>query len=56
MVQPRKILKMIALMLLMALPAAAQDKVALVIGNATYVNAATLANPLNDARAVAAFT
>jgi tetratricopeptide (TPR) repeat protein len=34
--------------------AAAGSRVALVIGNATYVAAGTLANPANDARAVAA--
>jgi Caspase domain/Lysozyme inhibitor LprI len=34
-------------------PAAAQEKVALVIGNASYTNATTLANPRNDAKAVA---
>ena len=44
---------LIALFLL-ALPAAAQDKVALVIGNASYKNSTPLANPVNDARAVAA--
>jgi WD40 repeat protein len=32
-----------------ALPAAAEKRVALVIGNSAYVNAGTLANPLNDA-------
>jgi Caspase domain/Lysozyme inhibitor LprI len=44
----------ILILLCLALPAAAQDKVALVIGNATYANATTLANPRNDAKAVAA--
>jgi Caspase domain/Lysozyme inhibitor LprI len=43
----------ILILLFLAAPAAAQDKVALVIGNAAYVNASTLANPRNDARAVA---
>lgn len=37
-----------------SLPVAAQDRVALVIGNASYANATTLANPRNDAKAVAA--
>ncbi|MGD9922767.1 MAG: caspase domain-containing protein, partial [Pseudorhodoplanes sp.] len=36
-----------------AAPAAAQDRVALVIGNANYVHAGALANPGNDARAIA---
>jgi hypothetical protein len=52
MLRPPQILATFAALLFVALPAAAQDKVALVIGNATYVNATTLANPLNDARAV----
>ena len=37
-----------------ARPALAQERVALVIGNGNYVNASALANPGNDARAVAA--
>jgi uncharacterized caspase-like protein len=37
-----------------ATPADAQDRIALVIGNANYVHAGALANPVNDARAVAA--
>jgi hypothetical protein len=45
-------------LLLMALcsvaPASAQERVALVIGNGNYANVAPLANPANDARAVAA--
>ncbi|MFZ0855037.1 MAG: caspase family protein [Hyphomicrobiaceae bacterium] len=36
-------------MLLIAGPAAAQKRVALVIGNSAYLNAAALANPANDA-------
>ena len=32
-----------------ALPAAAEKRVALVIGNSAYVNAGALANPVNDA-------
>jgi hypothetical protein len=34
-------------------PGAAQERVALVIGNGNYVNAGVLTNPANDARAVA---
>ena len=37
----------------LASPAQAQDRVALVIGNGNYANAGTLANPVNDAQAVA---
>ena len=40
--------------LLSALPAAAQKRVALVIGNSAYVNAGVLANPANDAKDMAA--
>jgi uncharacterized caspase-like protein len=41
-------------MLLAALPAAAAEKrVALVVGNSAYVNAAPLPNPVNDAGAIA---
>ena len=36
-----------------ALPAAAAKRVALVIGNSAYQNAAALPNPVNDGRAVA---
>ena len=32
-----------------ALPAAAEKRVALVIGNSAYLNAGTLSNPVNDA-------
>lgn len=48
--------RLLALVLLLAasLPAAAQERVALVVGNAAYRNAPELANPVNDARAVAA--
>jgi hypothetical protein len=35
--------------LLLALPAAAQKRVALVVGNSAYVHAAALPNPVNDA-------
>ena len=44
----------LSLLLISATPAMAQERVALVIGNANYVNASPLANPGNDARAVAA--
>jgi hypothetical protein len=37
------------ILLLIAVPAHAEKRVALVIGNATYKNAATLQNPKNDA-------
>ena len=40
-------------MLALAQPAAAQKRVALVIGNSAYVHAGVLANPANDARAIA---
>ncbi len=40
--------------LLLALPAAAQKRVALIIGNAAYVHAGALANPANDAGDMAA--
>jgi len=39
---------------LLALPAAAQERVALVVGNSAYEHAGTLANPANDARDMAA--
>lgn len=39
--------------LLLCSPAAAQKRVALVIGNSAYVHAGALANPVNDANAVA---
>jgi hypothetical protein len=39
---------------LLAGPAAAQKRVALVIGNSAYVNTAPLLNPVNDANAMAA--
>jgi uncharacterized caspase-like protein len=43
-----------AAVLLPVLPAAAQKRVALVVGNSAYVNAGALANPANDARDMAA--
>ena len=48
------LIRILLALILLALPAAAQDKVALVIGNASYANSTPLANPINDARAVAA--
>jgi hypothetical protein len=41
-------------MVAFASPSAAQKRVALVIGNSAYVHAGALANPANDARAIAA--
>jgi hypothetical protein len=35
--------------LVLSVPATAQKRVALVIGNSAYVNATALANPANDA-------
>ena len=40
--------------LVLCLPAAAQKRVALVVGNSAYVHAGALANPANDANEVAA--
>jgi hypothetical protein len=40
--------------LLFAVPATAQKRVALIIGNSAYVNASALANPVNDASDMAA--
>ncbi len=40
--------------LLFAVPASAEKRVALVIGDSNYVNAGTLKNPANDARDIAA--
>ncbi len=48
------LLRAFVVIIFFALPAWAEVKVALVIGNAAYANATTLANPINDARAVAA--
>ncbi|WP_158283984.1 caspase family protein [Azospirillum sp. TSO22-1] len=47
--------RLLVLCCLLALPMAAraETRVALVIGNAAYVSGGTLANPVNDARAVA---
>ena len=47
------LIRILVALVLFTLPAHAQDKVALVIGNASYKNASALANPVNDARAVA---
>ena len=40
----------LALAALLSVPAAAQKRVALVVGNSAYVNAGALTNPANDAR------
>ncbi len=50
------LLRQFVTVLLLSLPATAwaEGKVALVIGNAAYENSSPLANPINDARAVAA--
>src|SRR5882672_1719080 len=44
----------IAALLLVCQPASAEKRVALVLGNSNYKNAAVLPNPINDAAAVAA--
>src|ERR1700688_2713574 len=44
----------IAALLLVCQPASAAKRVALVLGNSNYKNAAVLPNPVNDAAAVAA--
>src|SRR5258707_6562267 len=44
----------IAALLLACQPASAEKRVALVLGNSNYKNAAVLPNPVNDASAVAA--
>ncbi len=46
-------LRFVLAMLIMAWPAFAENRVALVVGNAAYQNASALANPRNDARAIA---
>ena len=43
-----------AAMLLLAVPASAQRRVALVVGNSAYLHAGALANPVNDASDMAA--
>ncbi|MFN3869387.1 MAG: caspase domain-containing protein, partial [Hyphomicrobiaceae bacterium] len=54
----RSLLSLLALVLTLLLaalgPAAAEKRLALVIGNSAYVHAAPLANPLADARAMTA--
>ncbi|MEZ5842463.1 MAG: caspase family protein [Hyphomicrobiaceae bacterium] len=40
-------------LVLFAIPAAAERRLALVVGNASYAHATALANPLNDARRIA---
>ncbi len=46
------LLVLAALLLILAAPALAQTRVALVIGNSAYQHTARLANPVNDARAM----
>jgi len=43
----------VCLLLLAASPAAARDRIALVVGNARYQHAPVLGNPANDARLIA---
>ena len=43
----------LAAFVLLALPANAQKRVALVVGNSAYVHATALANPANDANDMA---
>jgi uncharacterized caspase-like protein len=50
----RSVTLFVLLLVLVAVPAHAEKRVALVIGNAAYKNAATLQNPRNDAHDVAA--
>lgn len=50
----RRLLLFAAALLLLCQPAWAGNRVALVIGNSTYKNAAQLSNPVNDAKIVAA--
>lgn len=47
-------ISVLLLLFVWVVPAAAQDRVALVIGNGNYAHAGALPNPANDARAVAA--
>lgn len=49
-----RFLATLAGLLVLAAPCAAQRRVALVIGNSAYAHAGALANPANDARAMAA--
>jgi uncharacterized caspase-like protein len=48
-----KLMLAVAAVVCVSTPVAAADRVALVIGNGKYVNANTLPNPANDARAMA---
>ena len=50
---PRFLWSLAVLLALLVAPAQASERVALVIGNGNYANAGVLANPANDARAVA---
>ena len=51
---PRLAAAAFAVLMLAVSPAAAQQRLALVVGNAAYATAGALANPVNDARDVAA--
>jgi uncharacterized caspase-like protein len=46
------LLTLVLASLLLALPAAAEKRVALVVGNSNYTEVGTLANPVNDANAI----
>src|SRR5512146_986471 len=48
-----RVVALLLLCLVWAMPAHAARRAALIIGNATYANAATLANTISDARRVA---
>jgi hypothetical protein len=49
MLRPHRLLAAIVACLLLVLPAAAEKRVALVVGNSAYVHANALPNPVNDA-------
>jgi Caspase domain len=49
MLRPHRLLAPIVAYLLLVLPAAAEKRVALVVGNSAYVHANALTNPVNDA-------
>jgi hypothetical protein len=53
MFRPNELALSVLILFLLAMPAAAQKRVALVIGNASYTTVGTLKNPANDAKAVA---
>lgn len=50
----RSLVATLAVLTFLLLPASAEQRVALVVGNGAYVNAGKLANPGNDARDIAA--